>query len=141
MYLFYPISASLDVASLSRSKFRPRRFRRCRACKKMEGTLPIRIQSQYTVSQYPFYFTGSHTLGKMSMISKNLIDICLYFQQWSPQKSYWRGIRQWWCRLWWRYVAEHFLVNVFMLLCRLDQNPSNIFEIFSPRSNVYSQWV
>ena len=126
MHLFDPISASLDVTSLSRIKSRPIRFRRCRTCKKMEGTLPIRIQSQYTVSQYPFYFTGSHTLGKkVSMISKNLIDICLYFQQWSPQKSYWRGIGQCWCRILWRYVAHHFLVNVFILLilCRLDQTP------------------
>ena len=62
MHLFDPISASLDVTSLSRIKSRPIRFRRCRTCKKMEGTLPIRIQSQYTVSQYPFYFTGSHTM-------------------------------------------------------------------------------
>ena len=123
MHLFDPISASLDVTSLSRIKSRPIRFRRCRTCKKMEGTLPIRIQSQYTVSQYPFYFTGSHTLGKkVSMISKNLIDICLYFQQWSPQKSYWRGIGQCWCRILWRYVAHHFLVNVFILLKSIPKN-------------------
>ena len=47
------------------------------------------------------------------MISKNLIDICFYFQQCSLKKLYWRGIGQCWCRLLWRYVADHFLVNVF----------------------------
>ena len=78
MYLFYPISASLDVARLSWSKFRPRRFRRCQTCKKMEGTLPIRIQSQYTVSQYPFYYTSSHTLGKKDVYDIKQFDRYLF---------------------------------------------------------------
>ena len=47
------------------------------------------------------------------MTSKSLIDICFYFQKCSLEKLYWRGNGQCWCRLLWRYVADHFLVNVF----------------------------
>ena len=52
----------------------------------MEGTLPIRIQSQCTVSQYPFYFPSSYTLGKISDIKE--FDRYLFFSSNALLRNY-----------------------------------------------------